>query len=404
MLMAGLDGVQNKIHPGDPIDKNLYDLEPEEAAKVPHPCASLDEALENLDKDREFLTRGGVFSNDMIDAYIALKKEEVTRFRMTTHPVEFEMYYTPVSRGTRRTRAGVDPTRGGPSARPFVASGDRGRLHFRSRMERDMTTAAGSRVLPRLAWRCACGSRRSTSAARRRRRVARQQALRVRDARAARRDRQRRCTNVHAAVRARRKRSATCPTAAAPTTASPTRAASAAVERRRDRDGRRRRRRTSRASTPSTQKRARRRAPPDPRGRARAARRSCSPRRASASATSSRTRSRCAAERRRAEVRRPRSRSADAQNVDKLHERIRGLQAQLAEHEKNIEALKKELGALKPLASSSSHSGAASRRRASALGWRAYCFLVRSSRRRRRSFAGSSCSRPPCCCSTSDCT
>src|SRR6201988_4540527 len=94
MLMAGLDGVQNKIHPGDPMDKNLYDLEPEEAAKVPHPCASLDEALDNLDKDREFLTRGGVFSNDMLDAYIGLKMEEVTRFRMTTHPIEFAMYYS----------------------------------------------------------------------------------------------------------------------------------------------------------------------------------------------------------------------------------------------------------------------------------------------------------------------
>src|SRR5215467_2558448 len=93
MLMAGLDGVQNKIHPGDPMDKNLYDLEPEEAAKVPHPCASLDEALDNLDRDREFLTRGGVFSSDMLDAYIGLKMEEVTRFRMTTHPVEFDMYY-----------------------------------------------------------------------------------------------------------------------------------------------------------------------------------------------------------------------------------------------------------------------------------------------------------------------
>src|SRR5512140_3000282 len=94
LMMAGLDGVQNKIHPGDPLDKNLYDLEPEEAAKIPHPCASLDQALESLDKDREFLTRGGVFSNDMIDAYIALKYEEVQRFRMTTHPVEFDMYYS----------------------------------------------------------------------------------------------------------------------------------------------------------------------------------------------------------------------------------------------------------------------------------------------------------------------
>jgi len=94
MLMAGLDGVQNKIHPGDPMDKNLYDLEPEEAAKVPHPCASLDEALDHLDRDREFLVRGGVFTNDMLDGYIALKMEEVTRFRMTTHPVEFDMYYS----------------------------------------------------------------------------------------------------------------------------------------------------------------------------------------------------------------------------------------------------------------------------------------------------------------------
>jgi glutamine synthetase len=94
MLMAGLDGVQNKIHPGDPIDKNLYDLPPEEAKKVPTVCHSLDMALEILDGDREFLTRGGVFSNDMLDAYIALKMEEVQRFRTTTHPVEFEMYYS----------------------------------------------------------------------------------------------------------------------------------------------------------------------------------------------------------------------------------------------------------------------------------------------------------------------
>ena len=94
MMMAGLDGVQNKIHPGDPIDKNLYDLPPEEAKKVPNVCSSLDMALEHLDKDREFLTRGGVFSNDMLDAYIDLKMEEVTRYRMTTHPVEFDIYYS----------------------------------------------------------------------------------------------------------------------------------------------------------------------------------------------------------------------------------------------------------------------------------------------------------------------
>ncbi len=94
LMMAGLDGVQNKIHPGDPIDKNLYDLPPEEAKLVPSVCSSLEQALEYLDKDREFLTRGGVFSNDMIDAYIELKMEEVTMFRMTTHPVEFAMYYS----------------------------------------------------------------------------------------------------------------------------------------------------------------------------------------------------------------------------------------------------------------------------------------------------------------------
>ena len=94
MLMAGLDGVQNKIHPGDPVDKNLYDLPPEEAKAIPNVCSSLEMALEHLDNDREFLTRGGVFSNDFIDSYIALKMEEVQRFRMTTHPIEFDMYYS----------------------------------------------------------------------------------------------------------------------------------------------------------------------------------------------------------------------------------------------------------------------------------------------------------------------
>ena len=94
LMMAGLDGVQNKIHPGDPADKNLYDLAPEEDAKIPTVCSSLDQALDYLDKDREFLTRGGVFSNEMIDAYIDLKMEEVTRFRMTTHPLEYDMYYS----------------------------------------------------------------------------------------------------------------------------------------------------------------------------------------------------------------------------------------------------------------------------------------------------------------------
>ncbi len=94
MLLAGLDGIQNKIHPGDPLDKDLYDLEPEEAKGIPTVCYSLDQALEALDRDRDFLKAGGVFTDDLIDGYIALKMEEVTRLRMTTHPVEFEMYYS----------------------------------------------------------------------------------------------------------------------------------------------------------------------------------------------------------------------------------------------------------------------------------------------------------------------
>ena len=94
LLMAGLDGVENKIHPGEAADKNLYDLPPEEDAKIPTVCSSLDMALEHLDKDRAFLTKGGVFTDAMIDAYMDLKLEEVTRYRMTTHPVEFDMYYS----------------------------------------------------------------------------------------------------------------------------------------------------------------------------------------------------------------------------------------------------------------------------------------------------------------------
>jgi glutamine synthetase len=94
LMMAGLDGVQNKIHPGDPADKNLYDLPPEEDKLIPKVCHSLEQALDALDKDREFLTRGGVFSNEWIDAYIELKMEEVQKFRMTSHPVEFAMYYS----------------------------------------------------------------------------------------------------------------------------------------------------------------------------------------------------------------------------------------------------------------------------------------------------------------------
>ena len=94
MMMAGLDGIQHKLHPGDPADKDLYDLEPEEAKHIPTVCHSLDMAIEHLDKDREFLTRGGVFTNDVIDAYIGLKMQEITRFRMSTHPIELEMYYS----------------------------------------------------------------------------------------------------------------------------------------------------------------------------------------------------------------------------------------------------------------------------------------------------------------------
>ena len=94
MLMAGLDGVLNKIHPGEAMDKNLYDLPPEEEKNIPTVCYSFEQALDALDKDREFLLAGGVFTNDVIDAYIELKMEEITRLRMTTHPVEFDMYYS----------------------------------------------------------------------------------------------------------------------------------------------------------------------------------------------------------------------------------------------------------------------------------------------------------------------
>ncbi|MGB5064130.1 MAG: glutamate--ammonia ligase [Candidatus Competibacter sp.] len=94
MMMAGLDGIQNKIHPGEPMDKDLYDLPPEEEKAIPKVCFYFDEALAALDADREFLIKGGVFTNDLIDAYIELKQAEVTRLRMTTHPVEFDMYYS----------------------------------------------------------------------------------------------------------------------------------------------------------------------------------------------------------------------------------------------------------------------------------------------------------------------
>jgi glutamine synthetase len=94
LLMAGLDGVENKIHPGEAATKDLYHLPPEEDAKIPTVCHSLEQALENLDNDRAFLTKGGVFTDAYIDAYIDLKMQDVQRMRMTTHPVEFDMYYS----------------------------------------------------------------------------------------------------------------------------------------------------------------------------------------------------------------------------------------------------------------------------------------------------------------------
>ncbi len=94
LMMAGLDGIKNKIHPGDAADKDLYDLPAEEAAEIPTVAESFEEALAALDSDREFLTAGGVFTDDMIDAYIQLKKEECLAVSQTTHPVEFDLYYS----------------------------------------------------------------------------------------------------------------------------------------------------------------------------------------------------------------------------------------------------------------------------------------------------------------------
>ncbi|WP_456296452.1 glutamate--ammonia ligase [Vibrio sp. AK197] len=94
LLMAGLDGIKNKIHPGDAMDKDLYDLPAEEAAEIPTVAESFKGALDALDADREFLTAGGVFSDDFIDSYIALKSGDVEKVNMTTHPVEFELYYS----------------------------------------------------------------------------------------------------------------------------------------------------------------------------------------------------------------------------------------------------------------------------------------------------------------------
>jgi glutamine synthetase len=94
LMMAGLDGIQNKIHPGDAADKDLYDLPAEEAAQIPQVCGSLEEALDALEADHEFLTRGGVFTEDMLAAYIELKREECLKVSTTTHPVEYDLYYS----------------------------------------------------------------------------------------------------------------------------------------------------------------------------------------------------------------------------------------------------------------------------------------------------------------------
>ncbi len=94
LLMAGLDGIENKIHPGDPMDKDLYDLPPAELKDIPTVCGSLRDALNTLDRDRAFLKKGGVFNDDQIDSYIELKMGEVKRFEITPHPVEFAMYYS----------------------------------------------------------------------------------------------------------------------------------------------------------------------------------------------------------------------------------------------------------------------------------------------------------------------
>jgi len=94
LLMAGLDGIENRIHPGEAIDKNLYDLPPAELAQVPTVCGSLRQALEELDADRAFLTKGDVFTNDQIDSYIELKMADVARWEMTPSPVEYDMYYS----------------------------------------------------------------------------------------------------------------------------------------------------------------------------------------------------------------------------------------------------------------------------------------------------------------------
>jgi glutamine synthetase len=94
MMMAGIDGIKNKIHPGDPMEKDLYDLPPEELTDIPHISSSLEESLASLEKDHTFLLQGDVFSKDFIDSYIKLKQEEIEKLKPATHPLEFELYYS----------------------------------------------------------------------------------------------------------------------------------------------------------------------------------------------------------------------------------------------------------------------------------------------------------------------
>ena len=94
LLMAGLDGIQNKMHPGEAADKNLYDLPPEEEALIPTVAENVEVALQALKEDHEFLLKGDVFTKEMLEAYIALKQEEVQRVNITVHPVEFDLYYS----------------------------------------------------------------------------------------------------------------------------------------------------------------------------------------------------------------------------------------------------------------------------------------------------------------------
>ncbi len=94
MLMAGLDGIDNKIHPGEPLERNLYEMTEEEISDLPTVCRSLREACRELNRDRDFLKKGGVFSDDLIDGYLRLKREELHAAETTTSALEFEMYYS----------------------------------------------------------------------------------------------------------------------------------------------------------------------------------------------------------------------------------------------------------------------------------------------------------------------